>query len=175
MEDGLKFTNVDFPMPVSQITCIERQNNLAINVFGCTSMADIYPLYVSKNNFKSNPSICWCLEMKTRVTSVGSNFFLDCSVAKSIMRNIKILLLQMFISFLFDNKFDRHKQDCRGIDAAPAKTVLPTKDSNTLKFRNYKNKHDAPFIVYADLELILRKTTDTSRPREHLLAVTLMT
>ncbi len=34
-EDGLNFTGIDFPTPVSQIDKLERQNpNLAINVFG---------------------------------------------------------------------------------------------------------------------------------------------
>ena len=37
-EDGLNFTGIDFPMPVSQIDRLERQNhNLAINVFGWES------------------------------------------------------------------------------------------------------------------------------------------
>ena len=34
-EDGLDFTGIDFPMPVSQIDRLKKQNpNLAINVFG---------------------------------------------------------------------------------------------------------------------------------------------
>ena len=34
-EDGLNFTGIDFPMPISQINKLEKQNpNLAINVFG---------------------------------------------------------------------------------------------------------------------------------------------
>ena len=48
-EDGLNFTNVDFPTPVEQVPRIERQNNLAINVFGYTSNEGVFPLYVSKN------------------------------------------------------------------------------------------------------------------------------
>ena len=33
-EDGLDFTRIDAPTPVSQIPKVEQQNNLAINVFG---------------------------------------------------------------------------------------------------------------------------------------------
>ena len=34
-EDGLNFTGIDFPTPVSQIDRLERQNpNLAVNMFG---------------------------------------------------------------------------------------------------------------------------------------------
>ena len=32
--DGLNLDGIDFPTPVSQISRIEGQNNLAINVFG---------------------------------------------------------------------------------------------------------------------------------------------
>ena len=32
--DGLDFTDIDAPTPISQIGKVERQNNLAINVFG---------------------------------------------------------------------------------------------------------------------------------------------
>ena len=38
------------------------------------------------------------------------------------------------------DKLDRHKEDCQGIDAPPAKTILPDKDKNILEFKNYKNK-----------------------------------
>ena len=34
VEDGLDFTGIDAPTPVSQIPRVEKQNNLAINVFG---------------------------------------------------------------------------------------------------------------------------------------------
>ena len=33
-EDGLDFTGIEAPTPISQIGIVERQNNLAINVFG---------------------------------------------------------------------------------------------------------------------------------------------
>jgi len=37
-EDGLNFTGIDFPTPVSQINKLEKQNpKLAINVFGKTT------------------------------------------------------------------------------------------------------------------------------------------
>ena len=54
-EDGLNFTNVDFPTPVEQVPRIERQNDLAINVFGYTSNEGVFPLYVSKNNPQVEP------------------------------------------------------------------------------------------------------------------------
>ena len=34
LQDGLDFTGIDAPTPISQIPQVEKQNNLAINVFG---------------------------------------------------------------------------------------------------------------------------------------------
>ena len=33
--DGLNFDGIDFPTPINQIGKVEKQNNLAINVYGC--------------------------------------------------------------------------------------------------------------------------------------------
>ncbi|KAF7996123.1 hypothetical protein HCN44_010379 [Aphidius gifuensis] len=40
--------------------------------------------------------------------------------------------------------------------------VMPTEQNNILKFKNYKYQLRVPFVVYADLESILEKVTDTS-------------
>ena len=34
LEDGLNFDGIDAPTPINQIEKVEKQNNLAINVFG---------------------------------------------------------------------------------------------------------------------------------------------
>lgn len=39
-----------------------------------------------------------------------------------------------------------------------------------LKFKNYKNKEKVPFIVYANLESILRPTNDPRKPQHHVPA-----
>ena len=45
----LRFTGVDFPVPLSQMPKVERLNNLAINVFGYSKQAGIHPLYLTKD------------------------------------------------------------------------------------------------------------------------------
>ncbi|XP_070162512.1 uncharacterized protein [Polyergus mexicanus] len=50
--------------------------------------------------------------------------------------------------------------------------VLPTKDDKWLKFRNYSRKERLPFVVYADLECVLKKkeerrTSNTSIVQHH--------
>ena len=45
---GLRFTGVDFPVPLSQMPKVERLNNLAINVFGYSKQAGVHPLYLTK-------------------------------------------------------------------------------------------------------------------------------
>ena len=46
---------------------------------------------------------------------------------------------------------------------------LPSEDDKWLEFGNYCNKERVPFIVYADLECILRKTeSDKMRRRTRI-------
>ena len=35
LNDNLNFRGIDAPTPLSQLTRVEKQNNLAINVYGC--------------------------------------------------------------------------------------------------------------------------------------------
>lgn len=52
-EDGLNFTGINFPTPVSQINKLEKQNSsLAINVFGCGEKSVVvYTLIEKEGSF----------------------------------------------------------------------------------------------------------------------------
>ena len=43
-KDGLDFTGIDAPTPISQIPKVEKQNDLAINVFDCNKGATVHRL-----------------------------------------------------------------------------------------------------------------------------------
>ncbi|CAH1106042.1 unnamed protein product [Psylliodes chrysocephalus] len=47
---------------------------------------------------------------------------------------------------------------------------MPELGKNMLKYKNYKNKEMASFIVYADLESVLRPTNDLQKPQHHVPA-----
>ncbi|CAH1109214.1 unnamed protein product [Psylliodes chrysocephalus] len=47
---------------------------------------------------------------------------------------------------------------------------MPEPGKNILRFKNYNNKEKTPFIVYADLESVLRPTNDLKKPQEYVPA-----
>ena len=49
-EDGLDFSGIDFPTPITQIKKVEKQNGLAINVFGLNENNLPFPLQLSKQD-----------------------------------------------------------------------------------------------------------------------------
>ena len=58
-------------------------------------------------------------------------------------------------SFGTINKVDSHKKVCENKDFC--NVIMPSEDTKILEFNQYQKSDKAPFIVYADLECIIRK------------------
>ena len=57
--------------------------------------------------------------------------------------------------FSSTEKLDAHTVDCKQINDCAIR--LPSEKDKWLEFGNYCNKERTPFVVYADLECVLRK------------------
>ncbi|KYN04793.1 hypothetical protein ALC62_04331 [Cyphomyrmex costatus] len=62
--------------------------------------------------------------------------------------------------FSSNEKLESHAVDCGKMNECAIR--LPGTDDKWLEFRKYCRKQRAPFIVYADLECVLKKTEDAS-------------
>ncbi|XP_018395227.1 PREDICTED: uncharacterized protein LOC108773791 [Cyphomyrmex costatus] len=62
--------------------------------------------------------------------------------------------------FSSNEKLESHAVDCQKLNKCAIR--LPCEDKKWLEFHNHNMKERAPFIVYADLECVLRKTEDTA-------------
>ena len=73
-EKELNFADIEFPVTLKDIPKVEKQNSLAINVFGYSESAGIHPLYLTKDltsdpinlllitkveDGKTNSHYCW--------------------------------------------------------------------------------------------------------------------
>ncbi|XP_044760245.1 uncharacterized protein LOC123317702 [Coccinella septempunctata] len=67
-----------------------------------------------------------------------------------------------------EEKLKSHSEDCGNMNETAIK--LPEIGNNTLKFKNHKNKEKVPFIIYADLESILKPTNTKNNYQEHKAA-----
>ncbi|XP_018401236.1 PREDICTED: uncharacterized protein LOC108778519 [Cyphomyrmex costatus] len=62
--------------------------------------------------------------------------------------------------FSSNEKLESHAVNCQKLNKCAIR--LPCEDKKWLEFRNHSMKERTPFIVYADLECVLRKTEDTA-------------
>ena len=58
--------------------------------------------------------------------------------------------------FSTNEKLQSHTMDCQKMNDCAIR--LPSEDEKWLEFGNHRNKERVSFVVYADLECVLRKT-----------------
>jgi len=155
-EDGLNFTGIDIPTPVSQINKLEKQNpHLAINVFSwekdrvtCIGSAknrafqDIN-LMLIQNNEKSHYTFV------RRLSALLHGQSKHCAITHFCERCLH--------DYTTAELMKRHKPECRGQLKWPTRTELPKEGENKVKFKNHHKQMKAPFVVYADFESLIRE------------------
>ena len=177
----LDFTGIDFPTPLNQIPNVEHQNNLAINVFGYSKESGVHPLYLTSD--LSQDPINLLLITKVEDGKVNShycwikNFNRRCS-AENKHNGETFFCLRCITPHWTKQTLADHLVYCKGVDAPPSHAVYPEKSEDgtnpTIKFKNSKNMMNAPYVIYADTESIIKPvdspTTDsnTVQTSEHV-------
>ena len=73
--------------------------------------------------------------------------------------------LNCFHSYRTKNKLESHKKICENHDYCHVE--MPTKDNNIIKYNHGEKSMKVPFIIYADLECLLKKmSTCINNPNE---------
>jgi hypothetical protein len=67
--------------------------------------------------------------------------------------------------FISEDKLESHTIDCRTLNDCAI--ILPDEDNKWLSFTNYYRKEWVPFVVYADLECTLEKTSREEEQRSY--------
>ena len=178
----LRFSGVDFPVPLSQMPKVERLNNLAINVFGYSQQAGIHPLYLTKDLTRDPINLLMITEVKDG--KVFSHYCWIKDFDKLCHDQTKHEhRLHYCLRCISPHSSERTLQDhlvyCRGVDAPPCHAVFPEVNLESMylpqtKFGHFKNMIKAPYVVYADTESIIRPTTtpttnsNTTQTSEHV-------
>ena len=162
--DGLKF-----PLAVKQIPKFEAQNKeFSVNV---------YALDEIKSKTRDNKAILFPLyNTKERNRKYHANLLLVTSGDKRhyvVIKSLSRLLAgrtadtsggQSYIckfclySFSSELLLDKHEVSC--LEHAPVNAQFPVEPMNILKFKNYGNSLEVPFVIYADFEAILVEVDD---------------
>ena len=155
--NGLNFTGIDFPTPVSQIDKLERQNsNLAINVFGWDKEQVIVHRISEQGGNKPRINLM--------LTKRGDNMHF------SYVKRLTALLYDQnrhndskhfcercLRGYSRKDLLERHKPECKGLLKSPARTEMLKEGENKMSFTNHYKQMKVPYTVYADFECVLEK------------------
>ena len=154
-EDGLNFEAIDAPTPISQIPKVERQNNLAINVFGWDKAVIVHRL---SKQLEDIPRINLLLIEKAgkfHYTWIKNLNRLLNNQSKNTNR--KHFCERCLHGYIREDLLEAHKSDCRGIGQTAVRVEMPEEGKNRLTFQNHHKQLPAPYIIYADFESLTTK------------------
>ncbi|XP_018368693.1 PREDICTED: uncharacterized protein LOC108764802 [Trachymyrmex cornetzi] len=154
----LNLTNIEFPMILKDIPKFERLNAVSINVYGIENK-QILPLRLTGDNKEKHVNLLYLQD--PRDDGVGHFTWI-----KDLSRLVRSQLTGKKVKKYFCDRclhyFGSRERlqsltiDCQKLNDCAIR--LPSEDDRWLEFSNHRNQERVPFIVYADLECILRKT-----------------
>ena len=128
--DGLDFTGIDAPTPISQIPKVERQNNLAINVFGWDKGVIVH--HISKQPEDMPRANLLLIEKagKFHYTWIKD---LNCLLYDQSKHREKKHFCELCLhGFSREDLLEAHKPDCQGIGQTAVRVEMPEEGKNKL-------------------------------------------
>ena len=153
-EDGLDFTGIDAPTPLSQIGKVESQNDLAINVFGWDKGVIVHRLSKEEEGPWIN------LLMVEKAGKYHYTWIKDINrllYAESKHKGRKHFCMRCLHGYSREDLLEAHKPECRGIGKTAVRVEMPEEGKNKISFQNHHKQLPAPFIIYADFEALTTK------------------
>ena len=177
----LLLIDINWPATLKDVQKVEKQNNLAINVFGYSDNAGIHPLYLSTSENASPINLLLITQVNDGVSTSHfcwiKNFNRLCS-AENKHNGETFFCLRCITPHSSERTLQDHLIHCKGVDAPPCHAVFPEMKEDgsppTIKFEQYKNMMKAPYVIYADTESIIHPVanpstdSNTSQTSEHI-------
>ncbi|XP_018403208.1 PREDICTED: uncharacterized protein LOC108780113 [Cyphomyrmex costatus] len=155
----LNFTDIEFPVKLKDISKFERSNNVSVNVYGIED-GDILPLRLTDDKKERHVNLLYVQDGDTEhfVTIKHLSRLVGSQLSKK--KTKKFFCDRCLHYFSSNEKLEIHSEDCGKLNKCAIR--LPSEEKKWLEFHNYGMKERAPFVVYADLECVLRKTEDAA-------------
>lgn len=170
-KDELNFDGIDFPVKINQIDKFENLNpTISVNVYIYEVKGDekfVRPIRVTKNVKRNHVHL---LLMMKQVKSKNPHQDQDVQVQshycwiKNLSRLVSNQVSNHNGSHFFCDRclnffqklegLKKHRNHC--MQQNEYAIEMPGADNNIIKFKNWKNQLECPFIVYADVEALLK-------------------
>ena len=151
--DGLDFAGIDTPTPISQIGKVERQNDLAINVFGWDKGVIVH--HISKQP-EDIPRINLLLIEKAgkfHYTWVKDLHRLLHDQNKNGRK--KHFCERCLHGYSREDLLEAHRPECKGISQTAVRVEMS--QEGKLTFQNHQKQLPEPYVIYADFEALTTK------------------
>ena len=152
-ENELNMAGVTYPTPLADITKIENNNNISINVIGYDSTDGFYPLRVTRNIKERHINLLLIKEGDKSHYCLIRHFSRLMS-KRTDHNGAQYYCYNCLHGFSTQDRLDKHMPLCYKQRAQ--KIVFPEKEK-TIKFKNIKRQLRVPFIIYADFECYTEK------------------
>ena len=152
-EHELNMEGVAYPTPLADISKIEKNNNLSINVIGYDSTDGIYPLRITRDIGERHVNLLLIKEAEKSHYCLIRNFS-RLMGHRTNHNGTQHYCYNCLHGFSTKERLDKHMPLCYQQKAQ--KIVFPDKEK-TVKFKNIKNQLRMPFIIYADFECYTEK------------------
>ncbi|KAB0790845.1 hypothetical protein PPYR_14921, partial [Photinus pyralis] len=172
----LKLKGIQFPMTMRQIPNFEKQNSISINVYILKKekkdQFNTLPTYLTKE--KRDKHVNLLLVQDCYEQSVKFHYVWIKNLSRLVSKQLSKEKRQKYICdrclhfYRSEDKLHKHTKDC--IQKNDTAIKMPTEEKKMLKFKNFKNKIKAPFVVYADLESVLKPSEKKTAYQQHIPA-----
>ena len=151
--DGLDFTGVDAPTPISQIGKVEHQNDLAINVFGWDKGVIVH--HVSKQPEDMHRTNLLLIQKAGTFHYTWIKNLNRLLYDQSKHREKKHFCERCLHGYFREDLLEAHRTECKGIGQTAVRVEMP--QEGKLTFQNHHKQLPAPYVIYADFEALTTK------------------
>ena len=143
--EQLNYRGIRFPVEISQVDRVEKQNEICINIFGYTNR--VIKLRSSNAIYKEVMNLLLIeRDGKSHYVLIKDFNRLMFNITKD--RNKKHFCERCFQNFSSDKRLMDHKKDCIIVNGGQA-TRMP-KEGTFAYFKNYSKRLQVPFVIYAE-------------------------
>ena len=155
-QDTLNMKGIKYPVSFRDIDRFESLNpNISITVLGYNKDSRVYPLKVS--NYTGSEHDITLMLLKD---GENSHYCLVNNISALLIAQLnnhkgtRHICLSCLNGFNTKQALDNHKEYCYAYECV--KTIMPEKGT-MLNFKNFPHSEKVPFIIYADLEALIKE------------------
>jgi len=159
ISDQINDSNINYPVSISDIPKIEKQNDMKLNVYAYNEpsfqnkIGNLYPLYINKNECYPSTAVNLLLYKGHYVLIKDFNRLMRSFL--NTTHSTKHFCFRCLHNFTEEKNLIKHLPLCKTQEAGAVR--MPSEDKKILQFKHIQRQMKVPFVIYADFECIVEE------------------